>query len=178
MNLLPDRYTSPESLRKRKRQNTVSVVSRSTNQLNKRQLRVIRQLQAAYRSLDAWDESLRAAAVQAPASTGGQPSQTAVLLTIVSEAKRGVERRLVELGVNAVSGDAAAAVTSRKKRTTPGPVSTLSLCVSACRACGRALGSAFREAQSMADAASARSLYFSIRELEKQLWVLDPRQAL
>ena len=111
MNLLPDRYTSPESLRKRKRQNTVSVVSRSTNQLNKRQLRVIRQLQAAYRSLDAWDESLR-------------------------------------------------------------------LCVSACRACGRALGSAFREAQSMADAASARSLYFSIRELEKQLWVLDPRQAL
>ena len=175
--LPPKRCSSPGSLRKRKRSNVVSVGSRSITQLSKRQLRVIRQLQAAYRSLEAWDDSLRAAAVQAPANVGGQPSQAAVLLTIVGEAKRGVERRLTELGISVVSADVTGVI-SGKKRSAPAAASMLSLCVSACRACGRALGSAFREAQSMADAASARSLYFSIRDFEKQLWVLDPRQAL
>lgn len=149
--------------------------SRSVTQ---RQLRVIRRLQAAYSSLNAWDESLRALALQSPASTSNQPSQAAVLLTIVTEAKRGVERRLAELGVSAISGDMTGVVSHQKKRSSSAAVSTLSVCVKACRACGRALGSAFREAQSMADAASARILYFSIRDFEKQLWVLDPRQAL
>jgi phage shock protein A len=151
----------------------------SSRPVNKRQSRVVRRLQAAYLSLDAWEESLRAVAVQAPASTNDQPSQAAVLLTIVNEAKSGLERRLAELGVSvsAAQSSLAAPALKPKKRSSSAAVSTLSLCVSACRACGRALGSAFREAQSMADAASARSLYFSIRDFEKQLWVLDPRQA-
>jgi hypothetical protein len=146
--------------------------------VTQRQLRVIRRLQAAYASLNAWDESLRVLAVQTPASASNQPSQVAVLLAIVSEAKRGLEHRLTELGACAVPGDLKGVVSHPKKRPSSAAASTLSVCVKACRACGRALGSAFREAQSVADAASARILYFSIRDLEKQLWVLDPRQAL
>lgn len=96
---------------------------------------------------------------------------------MVIEARQGVERRLAELGMSATTGKVGGTVVGRKTRTRSAAASTLSVCVNACRACGRALGSAFHEAQSMADAASARILYFSIRDFEKQLWVLDPRQA-
>ncbi|HTO04402.1 MAG TPA: hypothetical protein VL069_11900 [Opitutus sp.] len=120
---------------------------------------------------------MRAVAVQAPASKADQPSQAAVLLAIVSEAKQGLERRLAELGADPMPEEVGTAA-SQKKRTPSAAASTLRVCVKACRACGRALGSAFREAQSMADVASARTLYFSIRDFEKQLWLLDPRQAL
>ena len=119
---------------------------------------------------------MRALAVQTPSNASDQPTQAAVLLTMVIEARQGVERRLAELGVSASTGTVEGAMVSRKTRTRSTAVSTLSVCVNACRACGRALGAAFHEAQSMADAASARILYFSIRDFEKQLWVLDPRQ--
>ena len=119
---------------------------------------------------------MRALAVQTPSNASDQPTQAAVLLTMVIEARQGVERRLAELGVSASTGKVEGAMVSRKTRTRSTAVSTLSVCVNACRACGRALGAAFHEAQSMADAASARILYFSIRDFEKQLWVLDPRQ--
>jgi hypothetical protein len=144
---------------------------------SRKRLRLIRQLQAAHDSLQLWEESLRTAALQSP-THGGEPSQTAVLLAIVDEAKQGVDRRLAELGVspNQLSG-----VPSRRSVKVARPAgraaSSLRVCVSACRACGRALGAAFREAQAVADAASARILYGSIRDLEKQLWVLDPYQA-
>jgi hypothetical protein len=103
------------------------------------------------------------------------------LLAIVNEATQGINRRLAELG----AGDTAQPVDFAKETSHPVPsprarvdaASSGSVCVSACRACGRALGAAFREAQSVADAASARILYGPIRALEKQLWVLDPCQA-
>lgn len=145
----------------------------------KRRLRLIRQLETARQSLQVWDTSLRTAIERAPVGRPSVPSDAAVLLAIVSEAMQGINRRLAELGVN----DSRHAVDSpkeSKKPSTSAPTEatpSLNLCVSACRACGRALSAAFREAQSVADAASARVLYGPIRALEKQLWVLDPSQA-
>lgn len=149
----------------------------------KRRLRLIRQLRSARNLLHAWDASLRAVAVQTanhgePGADERQPSEIAVLLAIVEEAKQGLERRLAELGADAVQSSRLAKSKQLDfKRTARKEDSSLSLCVKACRACGRALGAAFREAQSIADAASVRVLYNAIRDLEKQLWVLDPRQA-
>jgi hypothetical protein len=149
----------------------------------KRRLRLIRQLREARDLLQAWDASLRAVAVQTanlgePRINERQPSEIAVLLAIVEESKQGLEQRLAELGADAV--DSPAVVKSKPldlKKNAQKEVSSLNLCVKACRACGRALGAAFREAQSIADAASVRILYNAIRDFEKQLWVLDPRQA-
>ena len=142
----------------------------------KRRLRLIRQLQAAHKSLHTWDASLRAAAVQAPDRPVNGRSEAAVLLAIVNEAKQGVNRRLTELGADAATQPADFLKEAAEAAQAPRSPSS-NVCVSACRACGRALSAAFREAQSVADAASARILYGPIRALEKQLWVLDPYQA-
>jgi hypothetical protein len=147
----------------------------------KRRLRLIRQLQAAHELLRAWDTSLRAASVSAPGSISNGLSEAAVLLAIVNEAREGLNRRLIELGVGdfipPVDSPKEGVQMARPPRVPVEPISLVSVCVNACRACGRALGAAFREAQTVADAASARILYGSIRALEKQLWVLDPCQA-
>ncbi|HYD85307.1 MAG TPA: hypothetical protein VEA63_14675, partial [Opitutus sp.] len=71
----------------------------------------------------------------------------------------------------------AAAASKRAASRTPQIMEASRVCANACRACGRALGTAFREAQAAADAAAAKILYGSLRALEKQMWVLDPRQA-
>jgi hypothetical protein len=140
---------------------------------------LVRQLLTARDALQAWDKSLRTIAIQsAGVSPTSPPSQTAVLLAIVSEARQGVDRRLAELGINETEHSPVHVKNSAmKRRSRSAAESSLELCINACRACGRALGSAFREAQKVADNASARILYGSIRDLEKQLWVLDPHQA-
>jgi hypothetical protein len=149
----------------------------------KQRLRLIRQLRDARDLLQTWDASLRAVAVQTanpdePRADERQPSEIAVLLAIVDEAKQGLEQRLAELDADAVlSSTGAKSKQLDLKKSARKEVSSLSLCVKACRACGRALGAAFREAQLIADAASVRVLYNAIRDFEKQLWVLDPRQA-
>ena len=152
----------------------------ATSRAQQQRLRLIRQLQAARDSLHAWDASLRAIAIHSPSSSpNAHPSQTAVLLAIVNDAKQGVDRRLGELGVSATDSLPCVLEKSPETRRLPRSAaeSSLNLCIKACRMCGRALGSAFREAQKVADSASARILYGSIRDLEKQLWVLDPHQA-
>lgn len=148
----------------------------------KRRLRLIRQLRDARNLLQAWDASLRVVAVQTanagePDADKRDPTEIAVLLAIVEEAKQGLEQRLKELGADAVrSSRQAKSKRLGREKTARKEDSTLSLCVKACRACGRALGAAFCEAQSIADPASVRVLYHAIRDFERQLWVLDPRQ--
>ena len=109
-----------------------------------------------------------------------QPSSVAVLLAIVAEAQQSLNRRLVELGAQELDRETSRIDDGANDRSLSRDASSLEsslrVCVDACRACGRSLGAAFREAQSVADAASARILYGSIRALEKQLWVLDPCQ--
>lgn len=145
----------------------------------KRRLRLIRQLEAARQSLHVWDASLRTAIERAPVGHASVPSDAAVLLAIVNEAMQGINRRLAELGIEEnMHGVDFTKEAKKSPASAPSEsASSINLCVSACRACGRALGAAFREAQSVADAASARILYGPIRALEKQLWVLDPYQA-
>jgi len=100
-----------------------------------------------------------------------------MLLAVVELAKAKVDQRLNELhGCDGVRPHLAERAEvrprlSRKQR------STLDVCLDACRACGRSLGAAFREAQAAADAVSAKILYVTLRELERLLWVLNPNQA-
>lgn len=152
----------------------------TTQTSQRKRLRLIRQLHAAHQALEAWDASIRAAAVQAPLSPSSAPSPAAVLLAIVNEARQDLQQRLTELGganinQSGVARRGAALKPSRSVATKQG-ISLAGVCVKACRACGRSLSAAFREAQMVADAASAKILYGPIRALEKQLWVLDPRQ--
>jgi hypothetical protein len=150
---------------------------------HKRRLRLIRQLRDARDLLDAWHASLRAVAVSSPnvgerGTNDRQPGEIAVLLAIVEEAKQGLESRLSELGAATVESPVVTKVKGvGSKKLSGKEISTLDLCLKACRTCGRALGAAFREAQLIADPASVRILYGAIRDFEKQLWVLDPRQA-
>ena len=145
----------------------------------RRRRRLIRRLQAARQSLAVWDSSLRSTILLTD-STGDAPGQAEMMLTLVADAQRAVDRRLAELGVTADALASSAREFARSK-TTPRPprdadpaMSAYRVCVNACHACGRALGAAFREAQAVADAASASILYGSLRAFEKQIWVLDP----
>ena len=147
----------------------------------KRRTRLVRQLRAAQLSLRAWDASIRATAVNGSQMSASEPSAAAVLLAIINQTQSQLDARLYELGV---AHQAEAPVTPKilkSSRTQHRSVTQASLlievCVEACRGLGRSLCAAFREAQIVADAASARMLYASLREIEKQLWVLDPRRA-
>jgi hypothetical protein len=132
---------------------------------------LIRQLRAARDSLCAWDSSLRQA-VSGPGRLA--PAEAAALLAVFEDAKRDLNRRLAELGEVAEPAAVAAPVAI----TVPAKPAAERLALSAaCRACGRALGTAFREAQAVADAATARIVYGPLRALEKQLWFLDPLQS-
>jgi hypothetical protein len=143
----------------------------------KGQRRVLRQLRSAQHSLEQWSKRIRVSAVQGPAASSGKTSPHAMLLAVVELAKAKVDQRLNELhGCDPVRPHLAERTEvcprpSRKQR------STLDVCLDACRACGRSLGAAFREAQAAADAVSAKILYVTLRELERLLWVLNPNQA-
>lgn len=143
----------------------------------RRPARLVRRLRAAQASLAEWEDSLRALAVgPAPDS----PHSAAELLSIVNQAKLALNQLLAEVDADvaaeaAAPANSAAAAAKRPTRTSSlGDASRV--CVKACRACGRALGAAFGEAQRAADAAAANILYGSLRALEKQIWMLDPRQ--
>lgn len=155
------------------------IVSNSPS--SRRRARLVRQLRSAHDSLAQWEESLRAVATR-PAA--GSPHDAAELLGIVNEAKLGLSQLLEQMGADATLISPAASATEaiatmRKRPRERGSdlAEASRVCVNACRSCGRALGAAFREAQKAADAASAKILYGSVRAFEKQIWVLDPRQA-
>lgn len=144
-----------------------------------RRRRLIRRLQTARLSLAAWDASVRDSTFTASITAGDAGSQTEMLLSLIGDARRAVDQRLSELGVT--GQPAAEAPHFARSKTTPRPprdadpaMSAYRVCVHACHACGRALGVAFREAQAVADAASARILYGLLRAFEKQIWMLDP----
>lgn len=144
----------------------------------RRRARLIRQLRAAHDALAAWDASLRALTSR-PAA--GSPHDLSELLSIVADAKAGLTRLLAQMGAETAcpaTGLPAVARGTKTVRSRPRELAEApGMNVQAARACGRALGDAFREAQGAADAAAASLLYGSLRALEKQLWVLDPRQA-
>lgn len=149
---------------------------------SRRHARLVRQLRVAHDSLAEWEGSLRALAAQ-PAP--GSPHDAVELLSIVNEAKLGLSQLLTQMGANATAAGPAAtaafttppvvSLPDRGARATRSGEAPAGIYVKACRACGRALGTAFREAQAAADAAAAKILYGSLRALEKQMWVLDPR---
>ena len=141
----------------------------------KRQPRLVRQLRSAQNSLGDWSQRIRVSAVQAPVSATAAVSPHAVLLAIVDDANQRIAQRLSELSTPAEP--ALSATTLTRRRAAEKPRSTLEVCLRACRACGRSLGAAFREAQAGADAVSASLLYGTLRDLERQLWVLNPRGA-
>jgi hypothetical protein len=135
--------------------------------------RLIHQLRAAYDSLSAWDCSVRRSLDAT--SSASEASQAKALLAILDTAKKRLVVRLAELGVEELTPvstphfplDRVSSMTSRD-------TASSGMYLNACHACGQALGVAFREAQAAADGASARVLYGSLREFEKQIWVLDP----
>ncbi|HWL15737.1 MAG TPA: hypothetical protein VNR00_09040 [Opitutus sp.] len=132
----------------------------------RRRARLIRRLRSTRAALAEWSDSLQSLT----AEHTHVPSETRSLLALLDETKAHLDLRLQQLG------DAAAVeagVRTRRKVTT----STAGFCLRACRACGKALGAAFRDAQAVADAATARILYGSLRAIEKQLWLLDPLRA-
>lgn len=147
-----------------------------------RRRRLVRQLQAAREALAAWDDSLRLAAGRFAPAGDSTPVDATVLLQMLADARAALDSRLRELGAEFLGPAPSAATprgTSRVKiraRTSPRTPEPRRVCVNACRACGRALGAAFRAAQRVADPASARVLYPPLRALEKQMWLLDPRQ--
>ncbi|HWA87985.1 MAG TPA: hypothetical protein VG710_17285, partial [Opitutus sp.] len=117
-----------------------------------RRRRLIRRLQTARQSLAAWDASVRDSAFR---TASDAESQTEIFLSLLADARRAVDQRLVELGV-ADQPPAEPAHFARSK-TTPRPphdadpaMSAYRVCVHACHACGRALGVALREAQAAA----------------------------
>lgn len=148
----------------------------------RRRARLVRQLRVAHDSLALWEGSLR---VVASRPAPGSPHNAAELLAIVNDAKQGLSQLLAQMGAEAAlvappAESAAAAIapgSKRRRERVPDLAEASQVCVNACRACGRAVGAAFREAQGVADAATAKSLYGSVRAFEKQIWVLDPRNA-
>lgn len=142
---------------------------------------MIRQLLATHVQLGAWEESLRADLA------GGTPhrAHTERLILLLVEARAGIVRRLAELDCTdlekldsrapfavrtpAGSGASARTIDQASKR-------SLKMCIKACRASGRALVRAFREAQRATDMGTANMLYGPLRAVEKQLWMIDPLQ--
>ena len=114
----------------------------------------------------------------------GAPQKAHVesLITLLIESRARIVRRLAELNHPCpVRVDSRAPFASRpvaasgsKRALENASRRSARMCVKACRACGRALVRAFREAQRAADSATANVLYGSMREVEKQLWVVDP----
>lgn len=156
----------------------------NTSVSSRRRHRLIRQLRAAHVSLSTWESSVRVAA--STIASGEAAQQAAELLALLSEARVSVDRRLAELAGNdsgfAFEHDHALATplqpTPKMRSRFRDPATALyHLCVRACRVCGQTLGAAFREAQAVADAASAKVLYVSLRDFEKQIWMLDPAHA-
>jgi len=143
-----------------------------------RRNRLIRQLARAERTLAGWSVAL----ARATSSDSGEAAAVAsahAMVHMISEARESVRRRLAELDTTSP-----AAAQSYSEERLSGAVrfylrrrSLAGLCLRACRCCGRALGRAFRVAESVADLATARVLYGDLRAFEKQLWVLDPRAA-
>jgi len=148
-----------------------------TSSSSRRGRKLLRELESARGSLQEFEISLRSAAVLTSTTSGSRLDEATILLGLVHQARIGLDRRLAELGALELSKNTGSVRPIAAPQSLPAPeVSTLSLCIDACRACGRALAAAFREAQKAADAGSARILYGPIRDLEKQIWVLDPRQ--
>ncbi len=143
-----------------------------------RRNRLIRHLTRAERTLADWAVSLD----QAGPTEAVDPASAAnirAMMLLVSEARESVRRRLAELNVTLPAreqselrkGLVRAARFYLRRRSLAG------LCLRACRCCGRAVGLAYRVASAVADSATERVLYGSLRAFEKQLWVLDPRVA-
>lgn len=106
------------------------------------------------------------------------------LLALLRQTKRSIDQRLAELGVTEFGEKAPAGLSAPRGNSAKVPAAVAEtqplegLGVRACRACGQALGAAFREAQAVADAATAGILYRPLRAIERQLWVLDPLQTI
>ena len=135
--------------------------------------RLVRELLAAYESLSSWDVSLRRS-VASDSRSKNSSADPRTLLILLENALKALAERLGELGVEEFTSDSNSPFARSVEERTPSPKG---LYLTACRACGRALGAAFLEAQAVADGTSARMIYGSLREFEKQLWVLDPCQA-
>src|SRR5688572_32835438 len=118
-----------------------------------------------------WERAVRDAA--------GSSTPCESLLALFNDARLRIDRRLAALGATSES----AAAGEGKEAANPGRLpgrrgnAPEALGLKACRACGRSLSAAFREAQSGADHASAETVYRSLRAFEKHLWLLDPLQA-
>jgi hypothetical protein len=130
-----------------------------------RKRRLIRRLTMAARTLQGWEASLHRLGEQHP---GARPD---LLLSLLHSTLQNLQVRLAELGAPIANQDAP----SPKLKTPIRPRAIYEYCLRACRACGRALSQAFRVAHSVADAISAQLLYNSIRALEKQIWIFEPR---
>ena len=130
-----------------------------------RKRRLIRRLMIAARTLSAWEASLQRLGEQHPRA---RPDP---LLSLLHSTLHSLQMRLAELGAPVESQDAPSA----KLKTPIRPQAIYEYCLRACRACGRVLSQAFRVAHAVADAISAQLLYNSIRALEKQIWVFEPR---
>jgi hypothetical protein len=138
--------------------------------------RLIRQLREAYDSLSTWDSSVRRSVEESRYSATS--SEAKALLAILETAKKALVVRLAELGVEELAPASNSPFPiDRGSSKDLADFATSAIYLNACHACGQALGAAFREAQAAADGASARVLYGSLREFEKQIWVLDPCQA-
>jgi hypothetical protein len=135
----------------------------------------VRELRAAYDSLSAWDFSVRQSlqSLRNPMVS----SEAKALLGILEKSKAALTVRLAELGVEELSPTSSPFDATSLEPDTSLQLARSGMYLDACHACGKALGTAFREAQAAADGASARVLYGSLREFEKQIWVLDPCQA-
>lgn len=145
----------------------------------KGRLRLVRQLSAAYESLASCETSLRQAAL-ASARGLSMPSDARALLAMVEKAMKALTVRLQELGAEPPSSNSLSPFEPRPAGAPPldeGQAPS-GIYVRACEACGRALGVAYQEAQAVSDLASVRTVYGSLREFEKQLWVLDPGHAV
>jgi len=135
---------------------------------------MVRRLLAANDSIDGWETCLRLAIVRSQNRAAPPPAEANEILALLAKAKTDLIRRLDELGASGSSPSHAEVVPVPKGSATK---SLYGLCVKASLACGRALGAAFREAQAIADIASAQILYGPLRAFEKQIWMLDPRRA-
>lgn len=112
-------------------------------------------------------------------------AHTERLISLLGEARAGIVRRLAELDyadlakldsrapfevrMPAGAGASPRTIDQASKR-------SLKMCIKACRASGRALVRAFREAQRATDIGTANVLYGPLRAVEKQLWMIDPLQ--
>lgn len=147
---------------------------RSTRQRS----RMIRRLRMTREALGVWEESLRRAGAQAATDRSRDAQQ---VLALVDETQRSLAKLLAQMGEGS-GGDEVrlASMGTMPPRAARGAkhakMPLPRVCLGAVRACGRAVGTAFRDAQAAADAATAGMLYGSLRAFEKQIWMLDPRQ--